>query len=238
MAATLTYGLNGLTAQQVHAARERFGANEVIGKKHSLLDYSKDVLKEPMVILLLVAALLYFVSGETGDGIFMTCAVFLVVSISLYQESRSRNALRSLKSLTQRTCKVIREGEIKEVNREEIVVGDFVMIEEGLTVPADGLIIQSNDFSLNESILTGESLPVNKGRGTSRDPKGADEVFQGTTVVAGLAIIEVTAVGDKTALGRIGKSLDSIHDEKTPLQLQINNFVRKMAFAGIIVFLI
>ena len=236
MAAALTHGLKGLSAQQVDAARDRFGRNEVIGKKHSFLDYSKDVLKEPMVILLLVAALLYFVSGSTGDGIFMTCAVFLVISISLYQESRSRNALRALKSLTQRTCKVIRDGEIKEVNRGEIVVGDLAMIEEGVTVPADGRIIHSNDFSVNESMLTGESLPVNKGRGRSKDSMSANEVFQGTTVVAGLAIFEVTTVGDKTALGRIGKSLDSIQDEKTPLQLQINNFVRKMALAGIIVF--
>lgn len=238
MAATRTHGLDGLSAQQIRDARERFGRNEIMGKKHSLLNYSKDVVKEPMVILLLVAALLYFVSGETGDGIFMTCAVFLVISISLYQESRSRNALRVLKSLTQPTCKVIRDGEIQEVNREEIVVGDLAMVEEGVTVPADGLIIQSNDFSVNESTLTGESLPVNKGSGTGKDPNSVNEVFQGTTVVAGLAIFEVTAVGDKTALGRIGKSVDSIQDEKTPLQLQINNFVRKMAFAGIIVFLI
>lgn len=238
MAAALTHGLKGLSAQQVDAARERFGRNEVIGKKHSFLDYSKDVLKEPMVILLFVAALLYFVSGSTGDGIFMTCAVFLVISISLYQESRSRNALRALKSLIQPTCKVIRDGEIKEVNREEIVVGDLAMIEEGVTVPADGRIIHSNDFSVNESMLTGESLPVNKGRGRSKDSMSANEVFQGATVVAGLAIFEVTTVGDKTALGRIGKSLDSIQDEKTPLQLQINNFVRKMAFAGIIVFIV
>ena len=115
MAAALTHGLKGLSAQQVDAARERFGRNEVIGKKHSFLDYSKDVLKEPMVILLFVAALLYFVSGSTGDGIFMTCAVFLVISISLYQESRSRNALRALKSLIQPTCKVIRDRFIESL---------------------------------------------------------------------------------------------------------------------------
>lgn len=236
MAPTVNHAMNGLTAEQVHQARERFGRNALTAKKYSFSHIAKDVVKEPMVVLLLIAALLYFVSGEIGDGIFMTCAVFLVISISLYQESRSRNALLALKSLTQRTCKVIRDHEIKEVNREDIVVGDLMIIEEGVTVPADGIIIQSNDFSVNESILTGESLPVSKSK--IKNVNTMNEVFQGTSVVAGLAICEVIAVGDKTVLGKIGKSLDSIQEEKTPLQFQINNFVKKMALAGISVFLI
>jgi P-type Ca2+ transporter type 2C len=236
MPPTVNHAMNGLTAEQVHQARERFGRNVLTAKKYSFSHIAKDVMKEPMVVLLLIAALLYFVSGEIGDGIFMTCAVFLVVSISLYQEARSRNALAALKSLTPHTCKVIRDHEIKEVNKDDIVVGDLTIIEEGMTVPADGMIIQSNDFSVNESLLTGESLPVSKS--SAKNVKTANEVFQGTSVVAGLAICEVKAVGDKTVLGRIGKSVDSIQDEKTPLQLQINNFVKKMAVAGISVFLI
>lgn len=236
MADVNTHGLKGLTTDQVRQARERFGENALTEKKYSFVHIAKDALKEPMVVLLLIAALLYFTVGETGDGIFMTCAVFLVISISLYQEARSRNALAALSNLTQRRCKVIRDHEIREVNREDIVVGDLMVIEEGTTVPADGTIIESNDFSLNESILTGESLPVSKNKGGQAD--GPGEVFQGTSVVAGLAICEVTAVGDKTALGRIGKSLESIDEQKTPLQIQINNFVKKMALAGTVVFLI
>jgi Ca2+-transporting ATPase len=229
-------GMNGLTEEQVLLARQRFGKNEITSRTHSFLDIALDIVKEPMVILLLTAALLYFFSGEMGDGIFMTCAIFLVVSISLYQESRSHRALEALKNLTQRTCKVIRDSQIREVNREDIVIGDLAVIEEGTIVPADGVIVQSNDFSVNESILTGESLPVSKNK--TSDSNNTNEVFQGTTVVAGLAIFEVTAVGDKTALGTIGKSLESIQKEKTPLQAQINSFVKKMAFAGIIVFVI
>lgn len=238
MPAKITHEMNGLTAEQVRHSRERFGSNSVIVPKHSFLDYAKDALKEPMVVLLVVAALLYFASGQTGDAIFMICAVVLVISISLYQESRSRNALATLKILTQPACKVIRDHEVKEVKREEIVVGDLMIIEEGVIVPADGVIRQSNDFSVNEAILTGESFPVSKSKEMAGNVTATVEVFQGTTVVAGLAICEVIAVGNKTALGKIGVSVGSISEEKTPLQLQINNFVKKMALAGISVFLI
>jgi len=238
MPVTLTHGMAGLSAEQVQQSRERFGSNAVVVKKHGFFDFAKDTLKEPMVILLLLAALLYFVSGQVGDGIFMACAIVLVVSISLYQESRSRNALAALKSLTQPTCKVIRDHEVKEVKREEIVVGDLIIVEEGVIVPADGTIVQSNDFSVNESILTGESFPVAKRRDVTGSASESMQVFEGTTVVTGLAVCEVVAVGDKTALGKLGKSVDTIETEKTPLQLQINSFVKKMALAGIVVFFI
>lgn len=230
--------MKGLSAEQVRHSRQRFGSNEIVARKHSFLDVAKDIVKEPMVILLLIGALLYFVSGEIGDGIFMTCAVALVISISLYQEARSRNALQSLESLTQPRCKVIRDHKVIEVKKEELVVGDLMVVEEGMSVPADGIIVQSNDFSVNESTLTGESLPVSKSKKIAGDIQASNEVFQGTAVVGGLAICEVTAVGGKTVLGKIGKSIESIGEERTPLQSQINSFVNKMALAGVGVFLI
>jgi Ca2+-transporting ATPase len=230
--------MNGLTAEQVRAARERFGKNEIISRKHPTLDLAKGILKEPMVILLLIAALLYFISGQVADGIFMACAVALVISISVYQEARSRNALAALRNLTQPTCKVIRDREVVHLKKEDIVVGDLVIIEEGAIVPADGAILQSNDFSVNESILTGESLPISKSKQTGIDGKGAAVVFQGTTVVSGLAICEVTAIGERTALGKVGVIVDSMREEETPLQSQIASFVKNMALAGVAVFLV
>lgn len=223
----------GLTEKQVLEARTRFGRNEVLKKEHSLFSSVISLLKEPMLILLLLAALLYFLTGKYGDGLFMLLAIVIVSGISFYQESRSKNALAALRTLTQATCKVIREGKKKEVKREEIVVGDFMIVEEGSAVPADGVLVQSNDFSVNESILTGESLPVTKSKSEKETL-----VFQGTTVVGGLAICQVTAIGENTALGKIGKSIESIGEEETPLQQQINNFVKKMALAGIIIFLL
>src|SRR3970040_1013511 len=163
----------------------------------------------------------------------MAAAIVLVSTISLYQESRSRNAIELLKKLSQPKSKVIRNGEIIEIPSEEIVLGDFIQIEEGNFVPADAMILQSNDFSVNESILTGESLAVFK----DKDSK-INQIFQGTIVSSGLAICKVTTIGNQTQLGKIGKSLESILEEKTPLQIQIGDFVKKMSIVGLVIFAI
>lgn len=228
------FNIPGLSDEQVIAAREQYGYNRLEQKQDGgFIAALKELVKEPMFILLLAAATIYFISGNTGDGLFMVFAIVLVTAISLYQDSKSRNALAALKSLTQPNSKVIRNGEPIEISSEEIVVGDYIIAEEGSFIPADGIIIQSNDFSVNESILTGESLAVFKNETT-------DErlVYNGTTIASGLAICRVTAVGNKTKLGLIGKSLEDIKEEETPLQRQIRNFVKKMAIAGIIIFLV
>ncbi|MGY3053717.1 Ca2+-transporting ATPase [Pedobacter sp. UYEF25] len=226
--------IDGLTDKQVFAARKLHGENRLEFKKESgFFDALKSVAKEPMVILLLATSSIYFVSGKTGDGIFMASAIVLVATISLYQDSRSRNALEKLKELSQPICKVIRNGEIREIRSEEVVVGDSLIIEEGTAVAADGLIVHSNDFSVDESILTGESLSV------YRDvSKYKNLVSSGTKVASGLAFITVTAIGNATNLGKIGKSLENIQEEKTPLEIQINSFVKKMVVLGVIVFFI
>jgi Ca2+-transporting ATPase len=231
---TNNFDINGLTDEQVLAAREKHGNNTLDYKKENgVLDAIKSLVKEPMIILLLVAATIYFISGDTGDGIFLASAIILVSVISLYQDSRSRNALEKLKNFTQPKCKVIRNGNVVEINSEELVVGDSLMVEEGASIAADGVIVHSNDFSVNESILTGESLAVFKDK-TTED----NIIFKGTTVASGLAIATIAAIGNETKLGKIGKSLESIKEEKTPLELQINNFVKSLVIAGAIVFLI
>ena len=128
---------------------------------------------------------------------------------------------------------MIRDGKVEEIKSEDLVVGDSLMIEEGTSITADGIIVHSNDFSVNESILTGESLSVYKDH-----TKVDNLIYRGTTVASGLAIATITAIGNETKLGKIGKSLESIKEEKTPLELQINNFVKKMVIAGSVVFVI
>ncbi|MFN0083670.1 MAG: cation-translocating P-type ATPase [Ferruginibacter sp.] len=228
------FNINGLTNEQVIIAREKYGQNKLQYKKENgFLDALKSLAKEPMLLLLLVASSIYFISGDTGDGIFMLSAIILVSTISLYQDSRSRNALDKLKSFAQPLCKVIRNGEVAEIKSEELVVGDSVIVEEGTSIAADGQIVHSNDFSVNESILTGESFAV------SKDKNGTDNfIYLGTSVAGGLAIATITAIGNETRLGRIGKSLEEIQEEKTPLELQINNFVKKMVIVGAFIFLI
>ena len=228
------FNIKGLSDEEVLLSRKEFGENTLKYKQeNTFIDAVKSLAKEPMIILLLVASLIYFISGMVSDGLFLVSAIVVVSLISLYQDSRSRNALEKLKHFTQPSCKVIRDGETIEINSEDLVVGDSLIIEEGTSIVADGIIIHSNDFSVNESILTGESFAVFKDKN-----KEDHFVYKGTTVESGLAIITVTSIGNDTKLGKIGKSLESIQEEKTPLEIQINDFVKKMVIAGAGAFLV
>ena len=224
--------ITGLSNDEVVASRNKWGFNSLEHQqKNHLLISIIEIVKEPMFLLLFVAASIYYITGDYADGIFMTIAILLVAAISLFQEARSRNAIDALKKLSQPKSRVIRNGEIIEIPSEEIVIGDCIQVQEGTFIPADAVIIQSNDFSVNEAILTGESLSVFK-----NELSEINIVFQGTIVATGLAICEVTAIGNQTSLGKIGKSLESIEEEKTPLQLQITNFVKKMSIIGLVIF--
>jgi Ca2+-transporting ATPase len=229
-----TFNINGLSNTEVIDSREKYGQNKLDYKKENIFfEAIKSLAKEPMVIMLMVASSIYFISGKSGDGIFLASAIVLVSAISLYQDSRSRGALEKLKKFSQPTCKVIRNGNIVEILSEELVVGDSLIVEEGTLISADGSIVHSNDFSVDESILTGESLPAYKDRS-----KEDHSIYSGTTVASGLAIATITSIGTTTKLGKIGKSIENIKEEKTPLELQINNFVKKMVISGVIVFIV
>ncbi len=228
------FDIKGLTDAEVVRKRENFGKNQLKFKKEDgILEALKSLVKEPMIALLLIASLIYFVSGEIGDGLFLLSAIIIVSVISLYQDSRSRNALQKLKDFSQPNCSVIRNGNTIQIKTEDLVVGDSLIVEEGTAIPADGIIIHSNDFSVNESILTGESFAVFKDKFHEDN-----SIYKGTTVASGLAIATITNIGNQTKLGKIGESLESIKVEKTPLELQINSFVKKLVIAGAVVFLI
>lgn len=226
--------IQGLSTDQVLASREKYGLNRLEERRENAFWAAiKRLGEEPMVILLLVASLIYWISGDIANSIFLAAAILMVAAISLYQDSRSRSALEKLRSFTQPNCKVIRNGRVEEIKSEELVVGDSLMVEEGGLIAADGSIVQANDFSVNESILTGESLAVFKNQ-----HQEDHYVYQGTTVASGLAIATVSAIGNDTKLGRIGKSMESIAEEVTPLEVQISSFVRKMVLLGAVVLVI
>lgn len=228
------FNIKGLSTAEVTASRSKYGSNTAEFKKENiLLKAILNFLQDPMVILLLVASAIYFISGKISDGFFLASAILLISLISSYQNARSRNALQKLKDFTKPNCKVIRNGKVVEIKTEDLVIGDSLMVEEGTSISADGTIEHSNDFSVNESILTGESLSVSKDKSSDNNL-----IFQGTTVSSGLAIATITAIGSTTKLGKIGKSLENIKEEKTPLEIQIGNFVKKMAIVGAIIFLI
>jgi len=228
------FNLEGLLDEQVQQARKKFGRNVVTYKRDKTrVRVILQALAEPMTLLLLIASTLYFISGEIGNGVFMVGAVLFITSISLYQDSRSKNALEKLKDLAQPHGKVIRNGQLVEISRADLVMGDFLVVEEGTSLVGDGVLVHSHDFSVDESILTGESFPVFKDKN-----KEDNQVYSGTLVASGLAVVEITAIGNMTRLGQIGKSLEGISEEKTPLEIQVSNFVKWMALLGTVVFFV
>ena len=224
----------GLTELELKTARKQFGYNQMTSiAKSTWFTMLIDILKEPMLILLIVISVIYFIVGNFAEAIFMLVAIVVVSAISFYQDNRSKKALEGLEKLNEPLSKVIRNSKVISIPTREIALGDLCIIEEGKMINADGNILHSNDFSVNESSLTGESFSVFK------DSKSEDnKVFSGTIVISGLAVFEVSAIGTKTHIGNIGASILNIKTETSPLKLQITKFVKLMAIAGIIVFLI
>lgn len=225
-------GIEGLSSQEVLLLQKRYGKNIFrSARQNRLLRILWDIFREPMFILLLIACSLYFILGNTSEGIMMAVAMVIVTAISLYQEVKSSRALEALKQFTEPKVKVIRNGREQVISNEELVPGDIMLLEEGMKIPADAVIMQSNDLSINESIITGESLPVDKNEGS-----GQNDLFQGTTINSGKSIAKVTATGNNTVLGKIGKAVTGYNPPKTLLQLQVNKFVRRLALFGLLAF--
>ena len=226
--------LKGLTEEEVQRSHQKFGFNQLKQiEKNSWLKLLFDILCEPMLILLIIIAVIYLAVGNYGEALFMLAAIILVSGISFYQDNRSQKALEELEKLNEPLSRVIRNSMILEIPTHEIAVGDLCITEEGKMINADGKIVHSNDFSVNESSLTGESFSVFKD--SSSDDR---QVYNGTSTVSGLAVFEVEHIGKETKLGKIGESISAIKDEKSPLQKQIEQFLKYMAIIGIVVFLL
>src|SRR3982751_4322773 len=217
----------GLLDEEVLASRRQYGSNVFSADtSRTFIHVLKEIVTEPMFIMLLVACTIYFLMLQYKEGFIMLVSIFLVAGISFFQEYRSRNAIEALEKLSAPKAKVLRNGNIVKIATEEIVMNDLLWLEEGEIIEADGTVVSSNDFSVNESIITGESFQVFK------EPES--KVYKGTLVTSGSATVQVTAIGDKTTFGKIGTSLKEIEEVKTPLQVQIRAFVRVMIWFGIV----
>ncbi|HNF40591.1 MAG TPA: cation-translocating P-type ATPase [Bacteroidia bacterium] len=226
--------LTGLTDKEVELSRLKFGINQKkIESGNSIFSWIVDLFKEPMLILLLAVSVIYLIIGDHGEAIFMFLAIVAVSAISFYQDNRSKKALEALEKLNEPLSTVIRNAQVIKVPTHELVVGDLCIVEEGKLINADGKIVHSNDFSVNESSLTGESLSVYK-NSDSKD----NLVYDGTVAVSGLAVFVVEQIGKETRLGKIGVSITEIKIESSPLQIQIKKFVMTMAIFGSIIFLL
>ncbi len=198
-----------------------------------------EVLREPMLALLLVAGGVYLVLGDLREALILMAFATLSVVITVVQEWRTEKVLEALRDLTSPRAVVIRDGERRRIAGREVVRGDFMVLSEGDRVPADARLVQSHDVQTDESLLTGESVPVRKiaareGAGKAPRPGGDDLsfVYSGSLVVRGAGIGEVTATGALSEIGRIGQSLGAVDLEPPRLQAQTRHIVRVYGMVG------
>ena len=211
----------GLSSKEAKRKLSQQGANELPTKKNDgFLQLVKDVVTEPMFLLLAVCGSLYILIGSFQEGVILLSTVFIIISITVFQRQKTENALHALQELTSPRALVIRDGKELRIPGRELVSQDIVLLFEGDRIPADGQLIECNGLEVNESILTGESLPVAKSLEETRSA-----VYSGTLVTKGQAVMTVTKTGQKSKIGTIGKSLLGIHASKTPLQTEMKKLL-------------
>lgn len=222
-----TQSYSGLSDAEVVESRAAHGSNETVKKhKASLLGKILHIFSEPMLLLLLITASIYFLLGEVTDGFIMLAMVGFVSGIEFFQERKTDRALEALDTLSALNVEVIRNGQKQLVSSTEIVVGDIVLLDEGDKIPADGLILEAQGLGINESALTGESAVVYKKLHDDSDAHFKLNVcYAGCDVVNGSAVIKIIAVGPNTEYGKIGRTISEITKVKTPLETQIRQLI-------------
>jgi len=233
-------GVIGLTQVQAQERLRQFGPNALPAQQsRSFWRIGLEVAREPMFLLLLAAGTLYFATGKPGDALMLLGFVFVVMAITIVQERRTERALDALKALSNPHALAIRDGQARRIPGVEVVPGDVLIVAEGDRVPADALLRRATNLSTDESLLTGEAVPVRKTPSTSARllgrPGGDDlpALFSGTLVTAGQGLCEVVHTGLQTQIGQIGKALQQIPAEVTPLQLETRRIVRALAMVGL-----
>ncbi|MBU4139448.1 MAG: HAD-IC family P-type ATPase, partial [Euryarchaeota archaeon] len=233
--------ITGLSDKDAAIRLKKEGYNELPSQKQqSIFSILLNVFREPMLLLLLGAGLIYLFLGEKSDALMLLFFVFVVVGITLYQERKTERALVALKNLSSPRALVLRDGKQKRVPGRDVVRDDIMILREGDRIPADGIVLICSNLMVDESLLTGESLAVRKsqwdGKTAQVQPGGDDLpfVYSGTLVVQGHGIAKVTSTGIRAEIGRIGRALRGIDREDTPLQKETRELVRNFAIAGLI----
>ncbi|HTY35088.1 cation-translocating P-type ATPase [Mycobacterium sp.] len=235
--------VTGLTAQEAARRLAADGPNELPTERpRNLWQQTWDVIREPMIVLLLAAGLVNFLLAKPLDAIMLMGGVVVVIVISVYQEHRTERALAALRNLSSPRALVTRDGEQVRIAGREVVRGDVILLAEGDRVPADAVVVDCANFSVDESALTGESVSVRKvaadaaGLSSAMGRPGGDAtpwIFSGTLVVKGHGVALVNETGAHTELGKIGAALRTIKPERTRLQREIDRLVRVFAVFGV-----
>ncbi len=223
------------------------------GQRRSLLSIAVETLREPMFLLLLAAGTLYLVFGDLQEGLTLFGFVVVTLTLTLYQEGKTERAIEALRDLTSPRALVIRDGQPQRIDGRDVVRGDLLKLSEGDRVPADALLVSADGVRADESLLTGEAVPVGKRvaqpaelaaaqavaakpADTARVAPGGDDlpaVYAGTLIVQGHALARVTATGARSEIGRIGTALGTVETERSPLQKQTARLVRNLALLAL-----
>lgn len=233
----------GLTAEEVKRLQEQFGKNELTPqKKESFFKKVLHIICEPMFLLLLIAAAIYFVLGEPRDGAIMLIFVVGIISIDVIQEWKTDKTLNALKDLSAPHITVIRDGVEQTIASADLVPGDLMMICEGVKIPADGVIVKCSDLCVDESSLTGEAEGVWKlteeNAEQTSDYWRRDYCYAGTLVTQGTATVRVDKIGALTEYGKIGKNVACAPQEDAPLQKQTGRLVKTCAIIAGVLFVL
>lgn len=234
----------GLTSAEAKKLQDKYGKNELTPqKKDNFLKKIFHIICEPMFLLLIVAAIIYFLLGEPRDGAIMLIFVLGIIGIDVIQEWKTDKTLNALKDLSAPHITVIRDGCESEIASSDLVPGDLMMICEGVKIPADGMILRCADLCVDESSLTGEAegvwkIPAQDADDQAKDYWRRDYCYAGTLVTQGTATVRVEQTGSRTEYGKIGIGVAAAPQEDTPLQKQTGKLVKTCAVIAGILFLL
>ncbi|RPH31869.1 MAG: cation-translocating P-type ATPase [Bacteroidales bacterium] len=231
----------GLTANQAKEKLRAEGLNNLPSSKpKNFFSIAFGVVKEPMFILLVACGSLYLILGNIQEGLMLMGFVFVIMGIEFYQEKKTEKALDALKDMASPRAIVIRDGVEVRIAGVEVVTDDIIVLQEGDRVPADATILQSSSLLADESLLTGEPVPVRKidwDEVEKVTQPGGDDlpfVYSGTMIVQGNGIARVTSIGVNTEIGKIGKALESVKEEPTRLNREMGSLVKKITIIAAI----
>jgi P-type Ca2+ transporter type 2C len=235
--------LRGLSTVEAANRLQREGYNELPSTQgRHVLAIALEISREPIFLLLVACGAIYLSLGDREEALILLGFVFFIIGINLYQEQKTERSLEALRDLSSPRALVIRDGQRQRIAGREVVRDDLLVLAEGDRVPADALLLWSTHLTVDESLLTGESLPVRKTAMNPQEahtkihrPGGDDQpfVYSGTLVVQGQAIAQVQATGIQTEMGRIGKALQTVVPEDTRLQQETRRIVGKLTFVAI-----
>jgi len=233
--------LPGLSEAEAAERLKNEGYNELPSERQrSILAIAFEIIKEPMFLMLVACGILYLILGDIKEAMMLMGFVFIVMGITLYQERKTERALEALRDLSSPRALVIRDGKERRIAGREVVRGDILVVSEGDRVPADAVVLACVNLSTDESLLTGESVPVRKtaagGYIEKMDRPGGDDIpfiFSSTLVVQGQGVARVLAAGIDTEIGKIGKALQMVETEETLLQKGTSRMVRNLSIVGL-----